>query len=206
MKELLKEERFDIISDDDKAFIIAFDEAMNGLGYDFGGKLGIASKNDKYVIIYTKTGTKSKTVFSRILIREGHIILRLYFMNIDNHRAYIENSPPYIKHGFVLENLPPHIKDKFWLKDGNCIVCSDACKYTNKYVFEGHAYAKCTNPAKDDVCLSCANTCKMNKRYTIDGKQYAKCGHYPGHFAEPSVERLPDYMALLAEFYPAKKR
>ena len=37
--ELLAESRFNLISETDKSFIIAFDKAMNGIGYDFGGSL-----------------------------------------------------------------------------------------------------------------------------------------------------------------------
>lgn len=160
IKDMLSEERFNIVSDRDKAFMIAFDEAMNGLGYGFGGKTGVASKNEKYVFIYTKAGLKSNASFARFLIREDCIILRIYFNDIDEHRKYIENAPS-------------HIKDAFAFNGGDCINCS--------------------------------STCMKSRAYVIDGNQYRKCCHSIAHFNAPSVERLPDYMALLTEFYPNKK-
>ena len=40
MEQKLLEERFNIISEADKAFIVAFDKAFEGLGYDYGGGIG----------------------------------------------------------------------------------------------------------------------------------------------------------------------
>lgn len=63
MEDILKEDRFDSISNDDKKFIIAFDNEVTklGSGYVWG----------KYMIIYRKLGVKSKKVFARIFIRES---------------------------------------------------------------------------------------------------------------------------------------
>ena len=183
--EILSENRFKNISESDKSFIIAFDKVMKEMGYDSDGKIGSE-------ITYKKTGGKSKATFARVYMRGDHIVLRLYFKDIDNHRAYIENAPEHIKHGFVIENLPQRVLDTFALKDGDCIVCSKVCEFAERYTSDGHECVKCSNPSKDERCISCSNTCKGTKKYTIDGRQYAKCPHYPGHFADPSVERLPD--------------
>jgi len=45
----------------------------------------------------------------------------------------------------------------------------------------------------------------MRKTYTIDGKQMEKCSGVVFEFYNPTMEKLGDYMGLLAEFYPAKK-
>ena len=65
MDDILKEERFDFISNDDKAFILAFNDAMTKLGYDFGNKIGSGFCWGKYMVIYTRSGVKSKNVYAR---------------------------------------------------------------------------------------------------------------------------------------------
>jgi len=160
INDILNDAKFPSITENDKAFIIAFDDAMNGWGYDFGGKYAGKLKFYEAQITYAKTGTKSRTPFARITIQKDHITLRFYFKDIDKHRTYIESASAHIKAAFVFEK-------------GDCISCNP------KY---------CTG-----------------KNYTIDGQTYFKCLHSVGHLNNPAVERLPDYMALLAEFYPARK-
>jgi hypothetical protein len=48
--------------------------------------------------------------------------------------------------------------------------------------------------------------CKFRKSYTIEGRLIEKCNGRTFEFYEPSVERLPDYLALFDEFYPAPRR
>jgi len=162
MNELLAEERFKVITEPDKAFITMFDHEIGKLGYDFGGGIGDGYCWGKYMVVYSKTGAKSKKVIARIFIREDSIVLRLFFNNADKHRAYIENAPA-------------HIKEVFTNNHGNCS-CS---------------------PKKEN--------CRMRKAYTIDGKQIEKCSGVVFEFWQPSLEKLPDYIHLLAEFYPVKK-
>lgn len=162
MKEILSEERFDIISHFDKAFITAFDSEIKKLGYDFGGGIGSGYCWGRYMIIYEKTGVKSKNVIARIYIREDSIVLRLFFNQVDKHSIYIENTPGYIK-------------DVFTGDYGNCS-CS---------------------PKKEN--------CHMRKNYTIDSKTIEKCSGVVFEFWNPTVEKLPDYIDLLKEFYPAAK-
>ncbi len=71
MKNILTEERFSCVSDSDKAFIVAFNDAVTELGYDFGGNIG------------------------------GGIALRLYFSDIDTHGEFIEKAPPHINNVFA---------------------------------------------------------------------------------------------------------
>jgi len=162
MKELMSEERFNIISKADKTFIISFDEEIRKLGYDSGGGIGEGYVWAKYMIVYSKTGAKNKKVIARFYIAENKIVLRLFFNDVDKHKTYIEN-------------VPDHIKDVFTNNHGNC-----SC-----------------NPQKEN--------CRMRKTYTIDDKQIEKCSGVVFEFWNPTVEKLTDYVKLLAEFYPVKK-
>src|SRR5512146_65521 len=101
MDDILKDEKFDFISRPDKAFILAFNEEMSRLGYDFGDKIGSGYCWGKYMLIYTRTGVKSKNVYARIYVRDADVVLRLFFSNIDKHRTYIEKAPTHIKDVFV---------------------------------------------------------------------------------------------------------
>jgi len=118
MNNILKEERFNFISNDDKVFILAFNDEMIKLGYAFGNKIGSGFCWGKYMIVYTKAGVKSKNVFARIYIRDSSIVLRLFFSHIDKHREFIEDAPSHIKEVFVGEyGNCQHAHDN---KDGNC--------------------------------------------------------------------------------------
>ncbi|MCI8331928.1 MAG: hypothetical protein HFE78_03810 [Clostridiales bacterium] len=163
MEELLLENRFSMISDSDKDFIIQFDKEIRCLGYDFGGHIGDGYCWGKYMIIYAKTGIKAKKVAARIFIRMDCIIVRLFLNNIDKHRSYIENTPA-------------HIKEVFTNDHGNC-----TCE-----------------PKKEH--------CRMRKSYVINDQLIEKCGGTVFEFWNPSVEKLPDYMNLLKEFYPIKSK
>ena len=152
LDEILSERRFNTVSESDKAFITAFNDAMNKMGYDYGDGIGTAIK-------YCKTGTKTRTCPAHIEIGEIGINLRLFLTKIDDHRQYVENTPAHIKDGFV---------------------------------FTG------------GDCKSCHPICAPGKIYTIDGQLMQKCKHATFRFNKPTVEKLPDYMGLLEEFYPVK--
>jgi hypothetical protein len=136
MRDVISGSRFDFISDSDKDFIVAFDNEIRTLGYDFGNDIGSGYCWGRYMIIYSKTGVKSKKVIARIYIRnDGNIVLRLFFSNIDKHRAYIENAEPYIK-------------DVFTGSHGDCSHCSHnkdgVCKFRKTYTLDGRLIEKCT--------------------------------------------------------------
>lgn len=135
MKDLLAEDRFQIISDGDKAFILAFDEQIGKLGYDAGGSIGSGYCWGRYMIIYAKTGVKEKRVAARVYIRDEGIVLRLFFSKIDAHRAYIEAAPA-------------HIRDVFTGSHGGCNHCKDmgggTCKFRKSYTLEGRLIEKCS--------------------------------------------------------------
>jgi len=133
MAELMMEERFSFVSGEDKAFILAFDEGVQELGYDCGGGIGEGYCWGRYMIIYTKTGVKNKQVAARVFIREDSIVLRLFFNNIDKHRMYIENAPA-------------HIKAVFTNVHGNC-GCNpkkENCRMRKTYTIDGKQIEKCS--------------------------------------------------------------
>lgn len=134
MQTLLQQERFNIISPANKAFILAFDAEMNRLGYDFGGQIGSGYCWGRYMIIYAKTGVKSKNVVARIYIRDESIVLRLFLNQLDKHRAYLEATPAYIKEVFVGPRADcRHDKDD---GTGNCM-------FRKSYTLEGRLIEKC---------------------------------------------------------------
>ena len=131
MEHKLMEARFHFISDADKAFIIAFDKVFEDLGYDYGGGIGDGYGWGKYMIIYGKTGVKSRPCPARIYMKEnGEVQLRLFLKNIDKHRQYIEDAPGFIKDAFTFE----------W---GDCKNCMPTCKTMKIYTIDGQMYNKC---------------------------------------------------------------
>lgn len=132
--DMLSEPRFDFISPEDKGFIRAFDDAMHYLGYDFGSQIGSGYCWGRYMLIYAKTGAKSKKVTARIYLRDGGIVLRLFLNDIDKHRVYIENTPAYIKEVFTGEQA-------------KCEHCHNdkggTCKFRKTYTLAGCLYEKC---------------------------------------------------------------
>jgi len=125
MEELMSERRFEIVSEPDKAFLTAFDEAMIALGYDCENRIGS-------MIIYGKTGTKSRPCPARIYIQLDGIVLRLFLNNVDKHRDFIESAPA-------------HIKDAFHFKGGDCKSCNTACAPGKMYTIDGKLMRKCNH-------------------------------------------------------------
>lgn len=164
MENVLAEERFNILSAENKVFILAFDSEISGLGYSSGGNIGDGYCWGKFMIIYSKVGVKSKQVAARIYIRENSIVLRLFLNKIDKHREYIENAQAFIKDVFTGEH-------------GKCKHC-----HNDK-----------------------GGICKFRKTYTLDGNYFEKCNGIIFEFWEPALEKLPDYINLLKEFYPQRK-
>jgi hypothetical protein len=134
MKKQLSTERFSFISEENKNFILAFDEEIRELGYDSGGSIGDGYCWGKFMIIYSKTGVKSKKVIARIYIRENEIVLRLFLNKIDDHRKFIEEAPEYIKSVFTGEH-------------GRCKHCKnqkgDDCRFRKTYTIDGGVIEMC---------------------------------------------------------------
>ena len=134
LEEILTERRFNMISMPDKTFIIAFDKVLNEGGYDFGGT--IIGNKDLMVIVYGKTGTKTRLRPACFFIEDdGNVCLKLYLHKVDDHRQYIENAPA-------------HIREIFTNDIGKCNGCNfknGKCKYkcTKTYTIDGYLYNKC---------------------------------------------------------------
>ena len=75
-----------------------------------------------------------------------------------------------------VESAPPHIKSAF--------------------LAGSHGDCSCS-PKKEN--------CKTRKVYTIDGNVVEKCSGSVYEFPNPTAETLPDFIALLAAFYPIRK-
>ncbi|HOP10249.1 MAG TPA: DUF6434 domain-containing protein [Oscillospiraceae bacterium] len=133
MEDRLKEERFHLISEADKSFILAFNREITELGYDFGGNIGWGACWGLYMIIYSKVGAKSKQVAARIFIRENRIILRLFFNNVDKHTQYIENAPEHIKSVFIGTH-----------GDCSCNPKKENCRMRKTYILDGKTIEKCS--------------------------------------------------------------
>lgn len=164
MHDFLQDEKFNCITDDHKAFIYAFDDEMDRLGYTFGGNIGSGYCWGKYMLIYTRAGVKSKQVVARIYIRENSLVLRLFLNGVDQHRGFIEGAPVFIKEVFTGDH-------------GRCQHCHNE---------------------KDGKC-------RFRKSYTVDGVLIEKCNGFTFEFHEPTLEKLPQYLALFTEFFPARK-
>ena len=140
IENLLKEERFDFISNENKNFIIQFTEQMKLIDFDFGGSIGDGYCWGHNMIIYSR----KKKVVARIFIRnEGvriwggkeHkwnncIVLRLFFSNIDKHMKYIEAAPSHIKLPFISDQ-------------GLCNHCGEKCHNMKTYTVNDQKIEKC---------------------------------------------------------------
>jgi hypothetical protein len=117
---------------------------MADFGYDYGNEIGPGYCWGNYMMIYSKTGVKSKKVIARIYIRDNDtiiwggkehkfkngIVLRLFLTNIDKHRNYIENAPSYIQKPIIDEN-------------GICRHCKDKCNHRKTYTINEKYIEKC---------------------------------------------------------------
>jgi hypothetical protein len=134
MRTFLDEPRFDFITGDDHDFILAFNDEMTRLGYDFGGNIGSGYCWGRYMLIYRKTNVRSDKVYARIYLREPGVILRLFLSGIDEHRSFLERSPT-------------HIKEVFTGPPGDCEHCHNekdgACRFRKTYTLDDRVFEKC---------------------------------------------------------------
>jgi hypothetical protein len=135
MEKILQEERFDFISSDKKAFILAYSAEMQKLGYDFGSTIGSGYCWGRYMIIYRKSGVKSDKVYARIYLRDTSIVLRLFLNDIGKHHDFIEKAPDYIKEVFVNDY-------------GKCQHCKNEregrCQFRKAYTIDNRIIEKCS--------------------------------------------------------------
>ena len=75
-----------------------------------------------------------------------------------------------------------------------------------KYIENAPSHIKESFMKKTRLCTFCWDKCPSRPAaYTIDGNKIQQCQHGAFYFDNPSVEKLPDYVNLFAEFYPVKK-
>jgi len=136
MEQILSEERFNIISKADKAFIVDFDKMLGELGYDYGGGYigGAVAGWEKYgMIAYGKTSVKSRPCLARVYANQnGEIYFRFYLTKVDKHMQYIESTPAHIKNAFKFEG-------------GDCQSCNTACAPGKVYTIDGQLMRKCNH-------------------------------------------------------------
>ncbi|HWS29631.1 MAG TPA: hypothetical protein VN512_05880 [Clostridia bacterium] len=134
MERILKEPRFDFLSDSSKAFLFAFDCEMEALGYHFGESIGDGYCWGRYMVIYRKRNVQSDQVYARVYLRDNDIVLRLFLNKIDKHRSYLEQAEPFI--------LAP-----FTGKRGDCTHCHNekdsTCKFRKSYTLFNRSIEKC---------------------------------------------------------------
>jgi hypothetical protein len=79
-----------------------------------------------------------------------------------------------------------------------------------KFIEDAPAYIKKVFTGDYGRCKHCKNqkgdNCKFRKTYTLDNQRIEMCNGVTFEFREPTREKLPDYMRLLAEFYQRKSR
>ncbi len=168
LEKLLSDEKYTFVSPTDQAFIVAFNNAMIHAGYENNGIQPYVVFG-KYKIEYYKPGNKTKKYVARIYFREGGIVLRLYFSDIDKHRSYLEQAPDFIQKPFV---------------DGSHRCKAPGCK----------------------GLINQNGNCRYRKAYTLNGVAYQKCAEESFCFYQLDAKNAAGYAALLAEFYPNKKR
>lgn len=139
IKQQLKSLEYDFISDKQKQFVIAFDEAITKAGYESGGIVPYVCLG-KYKIEYSRTGLKTKKFVARFYFRDYGIVLRLYFTNIDKHRDYIDNAPDFIKTPFINDVG----KCKQCDKNGGGIGKKGKCSFKKSYTIGNVLYEKCS--------------------------------------------------------------
>lgn len=165
MLQRLQDSQYSFISDADKAFIAAFDQAIGAIGYLSNGEIGPGFCWGRAMAIYRKGGRKTGQVAARIYIRDDNIALRLFLNDIDRHRNYLEHAPAFIQAPFTGDQ-------------GTCQHCHNE---------------------RDGMC-------RFRKTYTLQERQIEKCNGLVFTYERPVLNQLPDYMALLQEFYGPKRQ
>jgi hypothetical protein len=159
-------------------------------------KYGFISRNDKDFITaytgamkdmgYVHNGIEKYVCWGKYMIaylKEGiktkKYVSRFYLRDDGViFRMYFTNID---FHREYIENAPEFIKSAFTGSQGDCRHCSNKCKDEN-------------------------GNCSHRKTYTIDEKAYEKCDGEVFLFENHETENIPEYMKLLREFYPAKKK
>jgi predicted transcriptional regulator YdeE len=118
-------------------------------------------------------------IYSKIGTKTPKVAARIYIRESGEIalRLFFDNIE---KHSAFLRSAPEGIKRAFMSgSGGDCHHCKGGHRVDDK--------------------------CKFRKTYTLDGEAIEKCSGEVFTFNAPTLDMLPDYMALFDEFYPAKK-
>lgn len=130
----LNDPRLNFLPSVDRSFVFQFDNEMRELGYDHGDEIGSGYCWGKYMLIFRRTGVKSRQVYARVYLRESGAVLRLFLNNIDRHRAFLENAPA-------------HIQEPFTGAHGDCQHCHNEkdgrCRFRKTYTLFDRQIEKC---------------------------------------------------------------
>ena len=140
MEKVLSERKIDITAQSEKAFLLAFDKAINDLGYDFGCVIGSGSIHFPLMINYVKNGTHNSPA-ARVYISEGRVAVKLLLKKITPHFGYIKSASDSIKGVFTSHH-------------GDCAACLNKCRTQSKYTIDGHFIQKCNLSRKLDPSLN----------------------------------------------------
>lgn len=135
VEKAISEEKYSFLNSNEKEFVVAFDNAMQEIGYLSSGIMPYVCLA-KYKIEYTKAGNKTKKFIARIYFREDGVVLRLYFTNIDKHSKYIETASDFIKKPFIDSNANCKHCENGFNKEGKC-------NFRKSYTIDGSFYEKC---------------------------------------------------------------
>jgi hypothetical protein len=123
-------------SEEERAFILAFDEAIQREGYTSDGIQPYVCWG-KYVISYYRADVKTKRYAARIFLRSDGLLFRMYFSDIDAHAD-------------AIEQLPEDIKAAFFSEYGRCKHCDSKagkvpgrCMHRKTYSLEGKQFEMC---------------------------------------------------------------
>lgn len=118
---------------------------------------------------------KYMIIYSKLGVKNKQVAARIYIRENSIVLRLFLNKID--KHREYIENAKPFIRDVFTGEHGKC--------------------QRCHNDK--------GGTCKFRKTYTLNNNYIEKCNGITFEFWESNLEKLPDYMGLLKEFYPVRK-
>lgn len=118
---------------------------------------------------------KYMIIYSKLGVKSKLVIARIYIREDSIVLRLFFNGID--NHRKYIENSPTFIKEVFVGEHGNCHHC-----HNDK-----------------------GGICKFRKTYTIEDNYIEKCNGIVFEFWCPNLEKLPDYINLLKEFYSVRK-
>jgi len=116
-------------------------------------------------------------IYTKAGVKSRAVYARIYMQDEGiTLRLFLNNVDKHV--GFI-EKAPTYIKEMFTADDTIC------------------------NHDRDDADGKCRSN--FRRTYTIDGKLIEQCMPKTYYIPHPEIQKLPDYIALFAEFYQGKK-